>query len=126
VNRVSLFITMRSRVRPNLLPEEERHLMEEYEIFFDGPLLPRDWPVQYKENFEKIRQIARETYDDYGKDGRLDQRLTVLPNIPQIKRRACELRREAYRCRRQRVNEATWRLSTEHFIIAQFRAEVIW
>lgn len=117
---------MRSRFRASLLPEEERRLMEQYEISFDGPLLPRDWPVQYKEIFEKIRQIVRETYDDYGKDGRLDHRLTVLPNIPQIKRRACELLREAHRCRRQRVNEATWRLSIEHFIISQFRAEVIW
>jgi hypothetical protein len=109
-----------------LRPEEERRLMEEYEISFDGPLLSRDWPPQYKENFEKIRQIGRETYDDYGKDGRLDHRLTVLPNIPQIKRRASKLRSQAYRCRQQRVNEATWRTSVERFVLAQFSAEVVW
>ncbi|OJJ32934.1 hypothetical protein ASPWEDRAFT_598165 [Aspergillus wentii DTO 134E9] len=112
--------------KKTLSPEDQLRLMEEYNISFDGPIPPRDWPARYRENLEKIHQIARETYDDYGKDGRLADRLTVLPNIAQVKRRAWELRNEAYRCRRQMVNEATWRSSTESFVTAQFNAEVVW
>jgi hypothetical protein len=100
--------------------------MEEYGIAFDGPLLSRDWPPPYRQTFETIRQIGRENYETYGNDGRLDGRLAVLANVPQIKRRACELRTEAYRCREQRVNEATWRWETERFVLSPFKAEAVW
>ncbi|GFG09692.1 hypothetical protein IFM5058_04552 [Aspergillus udagawae] len=116
---------MASRGKKSLRPEEQQRLMDEYGISFDGPLLPRDWPIQYRENFAKVRQIKQVTYDDYGRDGRLDHRLTVLSTVMHIKQEAAKLRSEAYRCRRQRVNEDTWRSSTENFITSRFKAEVV-
>ncbi|KAG2019335.1 hypothetical protein GB937_005249 [Aspergillus fischeri] len=116
---------MASRGKKGLRPEDQQRLMDEYGISFDGPLLPRDWPIQHRENFAKVRQIKQETYDDYGRDGRLDHRLTVLSTVMHIKQEAAKLRSEAYRCRRQRVNEETWRWSTENFITSRFKAEVV-
>ncbi|KAF4184210.1 hypothetical protein CNMCM7927_008210 [Aspergillus lentulus] len=90
---------MASRGKKGLRPEDQQRLMDEYGISFDGPLLPRDWPIQHRENFAKVRQIKQVTYDDYGRDGRLDHRLTVLSTVMHIKQEAAKLRREAYRCR---------------------------
>ncbi|RHZ51806.1 uncharacterized protein CDV56_106392 [Aspergillus thermomutatus] len=116
---------MASRGKKGLRPEDQQRLMDEYGISFDGPLLPCEWPIHHRENFAKVRQIKKETYDDYGRDGRLEHRLTVLSDIMHIKQQAAKLRSEAYRCRRQRVNEGTWRLSTENIVTSRFKAEVI-
>jgi hypothetical protein len=51
---------MASRGKKGLRPEDQQRLMDEYGISFDGPLLPRDWPIQHRENFAKVRQIKQE------------------------------------------------------------------
>jgi hypothetical protein len=112
--------------KQKLTPEEVHRLMDEYQIVFEGPLIPSQWPAAYRDTFEKISQIKSVKYDRYGEDGRLNDRTTVLANVSEMKWRAWNLRNEAHQCRHHRENEETWRMRLEHLIAPRFTEEVIW
>lgn len=108
-----------------LTQEELRQLIEEYNISFEGPLPPREWPERYRQTFEEIRGIGNlriEASTSRSENNTLGQ----IPAQWQLKRRAIWLSRVAWRCRRERANEAQWRQETEPVVLARFDLEVSW
>jgi len=106
---------------PKLTAEQHRELVEEYNIYFDGPIPPSSWPVQYTEIFRNIRDIQHLRYDEYGPNEKRGP-----STVTQMKNRVLNLNRIAYTCRKQRENEATWRGQTEPEIVFRFGVEVVW
>ena len=106
---------------PKLTPEQHRSLIEEYDICFDGPVPSEDWPTQYVDIFRPVHDIKRLRYEEYKPNER-----RALLTVAEIKDRVARLNRIAYNCRKQRVNEATWRGLTEPDIVSRFATEVTW
>jgi hypothetical protein len=98
-----------------------RGLIEEHDVFFDGPVPPSCWPTQYADIFRNIRDIERLRFDEYGPN---ENRGTL--SVAEMKDRVVRLIRIAYNCLRQRENEPTWRGHTEPEVISRFNAEVVW
>jgi|SRR5271167_4055427 len=104
-----------------LTAEQLRDLIGEYNIHFEGPIPPVAWPLQYSEVFQNIRNIDRTRYDEYESN---ENRGPIT--VAKLKKRVLKLNRTAYDCRRQRVNEASWRQDTEPQIVSRLGAEVVW
>ena len=102
-------------------PRDLRWWIGKYEIAFEGPLPAGKWPAQCESIFRSIREIDRIRFDDFGPN---DNR--GLLTVAQIKKRVTNINEVAYTCRKDRVNEQTWRLKTEHWILWRFDAEVVW
>lgn len=102
-------------------PKEHRELIEDHDIYFDGPIPPSSWPVHYSKIFQNIRDIERLRFDEYGSN----EKRGILP-VAEMKKRVSKLNGIAYKCRKQRENEATWRGHTEPEVISRFDAEVLW
>jgi len=104
-----------------LTAEQLRDLIWEYNIHFEGPIPPVAWPPQYSKVFQNIRNIARTHFDEYESN---ENRGPIT--VAKLKNRVLKLNRTAYDCRRQRVNEASWRQDTEPQIVSRLGAEVVW
>jgi hypothetical protein len=104
-----------------LTAEEHRRLVEEYNIHFEGPTTPSEWPGQYINTLRVIYDIKDLRYDGY----KSSERRSMLA-IAEMKDRVGRLNRIACNCRKQRENEATWRGLTEPEIVSRFAAEVAW
>ncbi|SRR6266487_2587631 len=109
-----------------LTQEELRQLIEEYGISFEGPIPRREWPERYRQTFEDIRGIENLRIE--ASTSLIENNHTVgeIPAQWQLKRRATWLSRVAWRCRRERANEAQWRQETEPVVLARFDLEVSW
>jgi hypothetical protein len=101
--------------------ERERELIEEYEICFEGPIPPSRWHSKYTDIFRTIRDIERLRYDEYGHN----EKRGILP-VAEMKARVRRLNLIAYRDRKTRENEATWRAHAEHEVVFRFSTEVVW
>ena len=116
-----VFLVFMAKGDPKLTPEQYRSLIEEYDICFDGPVPPEDWPTQYVDIFSQVHDIKRLRYEEY----KPNERRAIL-TVAEIKNRVARLNRIAYNCRKQRENEATWRGLTEPEIVSRFATEVTW
>jgi hypothetical protein len=103
---------------PKLTDDQFRDLIEEYGIYFDGPIHKSSWPAQYADIFQKIKDISRSEFDDRG--------TTHDERGPSLRSRASKLSKVAYSCRKRRENEATWRLHTEPLVVSRFGTEFVW
>jgi hypothetical protein len=109
-----------------LTQEELRQLIEEHNISFEGPIPPREWPERYRHTFEEIRGIENLRIEAATSRTDDDHAVAQVPAQWQLKRRAIWLSRVAWRCRRERANEAQWRHETEPVVLARFDLEVSW
>jgi len=104
--------------------DERRNLRDKYGIFFDGPAEPTSWPITHHVLFSDIQKLGRKTYSQY-----VELRKTRPPSEPagsQVLPRVDRVRSIADRRLRERRNEAGWRLSLEHEILARFHGEITW
>lgn len=102
-----------------------RNLIQKYEIHFDGPIAPRQWPLRYMPIFQKIREIESIKYERYIEVLANERHETNDP-LPPISERVSILIRVAYDMRNSLANEATWRSGTEKIIFDRFHSDIPW
>ncbi|KAL3487146.1 hypothetical protein BJX62DRAFT_228223 [Aspergillus germanicus] len=95
-------------------PEQQRALLEKYNISVEGPVRPRDWPEKYSSIFALVRDAEKVRYEDY-------YRTDVGNDLARLLQ---ELVSRAYNLRMSSANEETWRMETEDLILQRFKAEV--
>jgi hypothetical protein len=101
--------------------ERLRDLIDEYDINFEGPVLEKNWPEQYRHHFRIIRQIWATRYEEYTQRRDIDPRKMIKQRA-----RVRDLRNKAYSLRKNiRINEATWR-EVEKLVFKRFDEEIIW
>ncbi|CEL08099.1 hypothetical protein ASPCAL11252 [Aspergillus calidoustus] len=104
-------------------PEQQRALLEKYNISIEGPVRPRDWPEKYSSIFALVRDAEKVCYEVYYRtDVRND--IARLLQVAQMSNRVEELVSRAYNLRMTSANEETWRMETEELILQRFKAEV--
>jgi hypothetical protein len=106
-------------------PEQQRALLEKYNISIEGPVRPRDWPEKYSSIFALVRDAEKVCYEVYYRtDVRND--IARLLQVAHMSNRVEELVSRAYNLRMTSANEETWRMETEELILQRFKAEVDW
>lgn len=101
--------------------------MTDYGIEFLGALPQTRWPIGFNDIFAKIRDIKKVTADKYDPDSAaLTLNETGQPIEWDIGKQAQHRLFQAKECRNTFADEITWRLRTEHIILARFHAEVAW
>lgn len=99
-------------------------LIDEHDIRFQA--LPcRSWPPQYAQVFQKIYDTNQRRFEDKQADKAPNFNFRLLDEA-QLKSRSRELVNQAYCCRSERANEATWRLQTEHIVLSRFNDQIAW
>jgi hypothetical protein len=104
---------------------ERRNLIQKYDIAFDGPIAPRQWPLIYAPIFQKIREIENIKYERYVEVLANEENETNDPLAP-IFERVANLVRVAYDMRNSLANEATWRSRTENTVLDRFHSDMPW
>lgn len=99
--------------------------MQRYNIVFDGPVAPHQWPQIYVPIFQKIREIENIRYERYVEDLANRENETNDPLVP-IPERVTNLVRAAYDMRNSLANEATWRNRTEKIVLDRFHSDMPW
>lgn len=99
-------------------------LIDEHDIRFQARPC-RDWPPQYAQVFQKIYDTNQRRFEDKQADMASSFSFRLLGEA-QLKSRARELVDQAYCCRSERANEATWRLGTEHIVLSRFNDQIAW
>ncbi|KAL5355359.1 hypothetical protein BJX96DRAFT_170599 [Aspergillus floccosus] len=101
---------------------EERRLVTDYNIRFEGPVLPSQWPAQYSAIYQTVRTIETVKYEEY---------ISQAPSSPADKtrqirtlNRAHALIRAASDCRKASLHEGEWRRSTEDLLLRHFDDEL--
>lgn len=108
--------------KARLTKEQLKRLVDDYNIKFEGPVPPKQWPTKYSHLFQVIRDIWANRYDDYKDRTDLDQK-----TIRKQKARVRDLRTNASRLRTDfAINENTWRDLIEKPVIGRFDQEVVW
>ncbi|OKL64176.1 hypothetical protein UA08_00535 [Talaromyces atroroseus] len=102
---------------------ERQNLIKAYDIVFDGPIAPRQWPRQYVPIFQKIRDIEDVKYERYVSFLTTEENETNDPLAP-ITDRVANLIRVAYDMRNSLANESTWRLHTESQVLGRFLTDL--
>ncbi|KAF5857423.1 hypothetical protein ETB97_005770 [Aspergillus alliaceus] len=113
--------TTRSNDKRKLTPAEERRLIHEYGIRFEGPILTSHWPPQYSLIYGKLREIEGVKYDQYRSS--LDSSPHRVKRVRSLNR-AHTLIRAAHDCRKSSLHEEEWRRSTEAHLLKHFDGEV--
>lgn len=107
------------------LLHERRNLIQKYNIAFDGPIAPRQWPHKYAPIFQKIREIESIKYERYVED-LADEENETNDRLAPIPERVADLVRAAYDMRNSLANEATWRNRTETIVLDRFHSDMPW
>ncbi|KAF2734480.1 hypothetical protein EJ04DRAFT_244784 [Polyplosphaeria fusca] len=100
------------------LSDERLHdLIQEYNISFEGPVPPIEWPLAYSHHFHVIRSIWAQRHDSHvGK-------IATLGSIQRNKAR--KLREKAKSLAKAiKINESTWR-QCEDRVVARFNRHTI-
>ena len=101
--------------------EEFYQLTRDYNIRFEGPVPPRDWPGQYKHLFYTVRKIDTIRYDDYKTNSRI-----LKERREKFRVRVNTLRQKAYTFLNDvKTNETTWR-DLERPIFEIFEEHGVW
>jgi hypothetical protein len=106
----------RPRKKGALTPQEMKKLIEEYQIFFRGPLTPSQWPREYYDRFMEIRKAGSTEFDT----------LEDVPLTRSIKKRAIELVKNARSDRRETLRELALRVSVEPLVLHKFKKPYKW
>lgn len=108
-----------------LSAQQQRTLIQKYNLSIEGPIRPRDWPKKYASLFGLVRDTEKVRYDEYYQAdlGNDDQKLL---QVAQMRSRVEKLVSQAYSLRESLDNEETWRLKTEHLILERFETDVDW
>lgn len=104
--------------------EQVRLLTEKYNIHFDGPVEPEAWPSSYKNIFLDLQKLGTVIFEKHSESGLIDS--LDKPWKASTRRRAKRLAALAKLCRRERRNEAGWRMLVEPEAMARFTVEVAW
>ncbi|KAL2831480.1 hypothetical protein BDW59DRAFT_140211 [Aspergillus cavernicola] len=103
--------------------DEQRALIDEYGIRFQGPLLSTQWPASYALIFSKVREIEDVKYERYRSSldscPRKIQRVRTLNRVHRLVRGVSD-------CRKSSLNEEEWRRSTEFYLLQHFNDEIAW
>lgn len=101
-----------------------RDEIERFGIEFVGPVLPSEWPDQFRNLFSTIQQLGHTTWllqKPHNVDRDPDQ-----ANRWRVQQRAYKLMNEAKTNRRDRVNEPTLRGNTEPLVFERLKKAVKW
>ncbi|KAF9888240.1 hypothetical protein FE257_008809 [Aspergillus nanangensis] len=112
----------RKRPGTKLSPAQERSLVKDYGIQFEGPVLRSQWPSQYNAIYQTIQSIESVKYSEY-----VERKPSCSwERIRQIKtlNRVHALVRNAFDCRKASLNEDEWRRSTEAHVLRHFDDEL--
>jgi hypothetical protein len=108
--------------KAKLSKEQLKGLVDEYDINFEGPVPPRQWPTQYSHLFQVIRNIWANRYDKYITRTDIDQK-TIRKQIARVR----DLRTRATSLRMDfGINEDTWRSLIENPVMGRFDQEIVW
>ncbi|KAF4633227.1 hypothetical protein G7Y89_g4891 [Cudoniella acicularis] len=101
--------------KANLPKEQLQKLVADYNLKFEGPVPPKQWPTQYSHLFQVIRNIWANRYDDYIIRTDTDQK-----TVRRQKARVRDLRTNVSRLRTDfGINEDIWRDSIEKPVIGR-------
>jgi hypothetical protein len=98
-----------------------RRLIAKYNVVFEGPLPPQEWPLRYISVSTRIKEIRRSEFDEYGPSENRG-----LFAVTQLKRAVVEINDAAKRCRKITSNEYEWRTRTEFLIMSRFDDDLVW
>ncbi|KAF2175980.1 hypothetical protein K469DRAFT_755936 [Zopfia rhizophila CBS 207.26] len=98
-----------------------QELIQNYRIYFEGPVPPSMWPKQHEHLFRGIRDIWATRFDEY------EQRTDIDRNRKEDQiQRVNSLRDRAYSLREDvNINEGTWRTQVEPLVIQRFEERII-
>lgn len=104
---------------------ERRNLIKAYDIVYEGPIAPRQWPLKYAPIFQRIRDIEDVKYERYVE---IPTNEDIEGNDPlgPISERVADLIRVAYDMRNSLANEATWRSRSEKIVLDRFHLDFPW
>jgi hypothetical protein len=104
--------------------EQFRILTKTHNIHFDGPVERREWPSNYENIFLDVQKLGTAIFEEYCESSVIDS--LDKPWRTSTRRRAKRLAALANLCRRERRNEAGWRMLVEPEVMARFTIEVAW
>jgi hypothetical protein len=104
--------------------EKLRLLTRKYNIHFEGPVERKAWPSSFENIFLDIQKLGIVVFDEYCESSVIDS--LNKPWKASARRRAKRLVALADLCRRERRNEAGWRMVIEPEVMARFTVEVAW
>ena len=98
--------------------EQFRILTKKYNIHFDGPVRRAAWPSSYQEIFLDVQKLGTAVFEEYCESSVID--LLKKPWKASTRRRTDRLTALADLCRRERRNEAGWRMMVESEVMVRF------
>ena len=104
--------------------EQFRILTKKYNVHFDGPVDRRAWPLGYQNIFLDIQKLGTAVFEKYCEGSVIES--FKKPWKANTRRRTERLTALANLCRRERRNEAGWRLVLDPEVMARFSIEVAW
>ncbi|KAL4970163.1 uncharacterized protein BDV14DRAFT_195691 [Aspergillus stella-maris] len=117
----------RNPTTKKLTSQGQRALIRNYNIQFEGPTRPHQWPKTYTSIFGLVRDAEKIRFDEYyqaqaGLEVEEDNSRTL--HVWRMHSRVDNLVNQAYRLRESQDNEETWRMKTEHLILERFEADL--
>jgi len=96
--------------------------LEQFDIRFEGPVPPTEWPGRYRHHFQVIRDIWANRYDNYSQRiGGAQKAVNKYRNrVKTIVDEAATFRENTGR------NESTWRASIENSVLEYLKKEIRW
>jgi hypothetical protein len=109
--------------RQSLSPREKRQrVIDKYKIYHHPEWDRERWP-RHRDIFDNIQKLGDYKFEDWRKDIYID---SSRPWRQETKQRAEIIVEFARHCRKDRVNEESWRRRLEHYIFLRFELEVTW
>ncbi|KAL4941659.1 hypothetical protein BDV06DRAFT_194094 [Aspergillus oleicola] len=113
----------RDSTTKKLTSQGQRTLIRDYNIQFEGPIRPHQWPEKYTSIFGLVRDAEKIRFEDYYQADLEDDNSRTL-HVWRMHNRVDNLVSQAYRLRESQDNEETWRMKTEHLILERFEADL--
>ncbi|KAL4800581.1 hypothetical protein BDV19DRAFT_384394 [Aspergillus venezuelensis] len=115
----------RDPTNKKLTSQGQRALIRDYNIQFEGPTRPHQWPDTYSSIFGLVRDAEKIRFDEYYQaHADLEDDNSRTLHVWRMHSRVDNLVSQAYRLRESQDNEETWRMKTEHLILDRFEAEL--